>query len=115
MSLRMVALETPRLCRSTRDFEPIGSCVETKSATIACKTSKRRSSALPIVSHLPHTYWPRLFYGLDGSRPANLWISGRYVIAAGGGRALPRGPVEGSVRPEKVRRKRPRMIFKGGG
>ena len=28
MSLRTVALETPRLCRSTSDFEPIGSLVD---------------------------------------------------------------------------------------
>ena len=48
MSLRTVADETPRLCRSTSDFEPIGSLVETKSATIARSTSKRRSSAVPI-------------------------------------------------------------------
>jgi hypothetical protein len=29
MSLRTVALETPRLCRSTIIFEPTGSCVAT--------------------------------------------------------------------------------------
>jgi hypothetical protein len=29
MSLRTVALETPSMCRSTRDLEPTGSCVET--------------------------------------------------------------------------------------
>src|SRR5277367_5714809 len=54
MSLRTVADETPRLCLSTSDFEPIGSLVETKSATIARSTSKRRSSALPIRIHLPN-------------------------------------------------------------
>ncbi|COZ46707.1 Uncharacterised protein [Mycobacterium tuberculosis] len=48
MSLRTVADETPRLWRSTRDLEPIGSWVATKSATMARSTSKRRSSALPI-------------------------------------------------------------------
>ena len=47
MSLRTVALDTPRLCRSTSVFEPIGSLVDTKSATMARSTSKRRSSALP--------------------------------------------------------------------
>src|ERR1700757_5071134 len=52
MSLRTVADETPRLWRSTKDFEPIGSLVATKSATIARSTSKRRSSALPIGPHL---------------------------------------------------------------
>jgi len=48
MSLRTVALETPRLWRSTSVLEPMGSFVETKSATMARSTSKRRSSALPI-------------------------------------------------------------------
>src|SRR6201996_7946422 len=52
MSLRTVADETPRLWRSTSDFEPIGSLVATKSATIARSTSKRRSSALAIRIHL---------------------------------------------------------------
>ena len=47
MSLRTVALDTPRLCRSTRVLEPIGSRVETKSATMARSTSKRRSSVPP--------------------------------------------------------------------
>src|SRR6478609_10743904 len=56
MSLRTVALETPRLWRSTRDLEPMGSLVATKSATMARNTSKRRSSALPIV-HLPLVIW----------------------------------------------------------
>src|ERR1700752_1658030 len=55
MSFRTVALETPRLCRSTRVLEPIGSLVETKSATMARSTSKRRSSALPMCSPTPHT------------------------------------------------------------
>src|SRR6202035_1994691 len=50
MSLRTVALDTPRLCRSTNVFDPIGSLVETKSATIARRTSRRRSSACPIQS-----------------------------------------------------------------
>lgn len=52
MSLRTVALETPRLWRSTIDLEPMGSWVATKSATIARNTSNRRSSALP-TAHLP--------------------------------------------------------------
>src|SRR5947209_4236640 len=47
MSLRTVALETPRLCRSTNVFDPIGSLVDTKSATMARSTSNRRSSAVP--------------------------------------------------------------------
>src|SRR5690242_8074777 len=55
MSLRTVALDTPRLCRSTRDFEPIGSLVATKSATMARSTSKRRSSALPTCSPTSHS------------------------------------------------------------
>ncbi len=50
MSLRTVALDTPRLWRSTSDLEPMGSLVATKSATMARSTSKRRSSALPICS-----------------------------------------------------------------
>src|SRR6185312_9937603 len=53
MSLRTVALETPRLWRSTNVFDPIGSLVATKSATMARKTSKRRSSALPICDSPP--------------------------------------------------------------
>src|SRR5947209_7657498 len=52
MSLRTVADETPRLWRSTNVLEPIGSLVATKSATMARNTSKRRSSALAIGSHL---------------------------------------------------------------
>src|SRR6478736_931457 len=52
MSLRTVALDTPRLCGSTGTLLPIGSFVVTKSATMARRTSNRRSSALLIV-HLP--------------------------------------------------------------
>src|SRR5690625_5853872 len=58
MSLRTVADDTPRLCRSTSALDPIGSLVATKSATMARSTSKRRSSAIPM----------RTFYG--DPRPA---------------------------------------------
>src|SRR5580704_5623291 len=64
MSLRTVADETPRLCRSTSDFEPIGSLVATKSATIARSTSKRRSSAVPISIDPPN---PDQFTGITSN------------------------------------------------
>src|SRR3954454_9644031 len=44
MSLRMVAGDTPRSCRSARALLPTGSLVETKSWTIALRTCSRRSS-----------------------------------------------------------------------
>src|SRR5450755_3641583 len=46
MSLRTVAGETPRWCRSTRAFEPTGSLVDTKSWTMARSTSSLRSSSI---------------------------------------------------------------------
>src|SRR5215469_10651404 len=45
MSLRMVAGETSRLCRSTSALEPTGSFVETKSSTMARKTASFLSSS----------------------------------------------------------------------
>src|SRR5262249_51137752 len=51
MSLRIVAGETCRLCRSTRVLLPTGSRVDTKSSTMARSTSSLRSSTL--TDHLP--------------------------------------------------------------
>src|SRR3954469_10437947 len=48
MSLRMVAGETPRSCRSARALLPTGSLVETKSWTIARRTCRRRSSCATV-------------------------------------------------------------------
>src|SRR5687768_9215820 len=45
MSLRMVAGDTPRLCRSTSALEPTGSSVDTKSWTMARRTASFRSSS----------------------------------------------------------------------
>src|SRR6266851_4226450 len=45
MSLRIVAGETSRLCRSTRAFDPTGSLVETKSSTMARSTASFLSSS----------------------------------------------------------------------
>src|SRR5215472_8686109 len=45
MSLRIVAGETSRLCRSTRFFEPTGSLVDTKSSTMARSTASFLSSS----------------------------------------------------------------------
>src|SRR4051794_9460594 len=53
MSLRTVADETPRLCRSTMPLEPTGSLVATKSATIARSTAMRRSSLFIVVGPPP--------------------------------------------------------------
>ena len=50
MSLRIVAGETSRLCRSTRDLEPTGSFVETKSSTMARKTASFLSSSTQLTS-----------------------------------------------------------------
>src|SRR3954468_22065963 len=48
MSLRIVAGETPRSCRSARALLPTGSLVETKSWTIARRTCRRRSSCATV-------------------------------------------------------------------
>src|SRR5690349_12898947 len=112
MSLRIVALDTPRLCRSTRDLEPIGSWVATKSATMACNTSNRRSSALPIAHH-PHLQIPTAFI-LRSRRDLTCQRLIRGLPPAGRARrlAFSGGPVQQQLEPKR-RRKRLSMIFKG--
>ncbi len=53
MSLRTVAGETFRPCRSTRAFEPTGSSVATKSSTMARSTASLRSSCMSASSSCP--------------------------------------------------------------
>src|SRR4051794_31069611 len=84
MSLRTVALETPRLCRSTSVFEPIGSLLATKSATMARSTSKRRSSALPMCSPPFRSESPFILRASTGPIPRErffAWRTGRLRLA----------------------------------
>ena len=53
MSLRMVAGDTPRLCRSTSALLPTGSLVAMKSEMMARRTSSLRSSTFIVGSLLP--------------------------------------------------------------
>src|SRR3984893_19217525 len=94
MSLRTVADETPRLCRSTSDFEPIGSLVATKSATIARSTSKRRSSAVAISIDPPN---PDQFTGITSNYCPAHATPARMVLAI----ACPAWPYRGA--PRRIR------------
>ena len=72
MSLRTVAGLTPRLCRSARALEPTGSVVETKSSTIARRTSSLRSSSTRVTScwHSPDRSAKCTAVAPAGARPA---------------------------------------------
>src|SRR6201995_4047083 len=99
ISLRTVADETPRLWRSTSDFDPIGSLVETKSATIARSTSKRRSSALAIRIHLSNLTHFTVITSRDRcSHPHPPAVPARIVAARANG-ALLLGPFRPASSP----------------
>src|ERR1700710_648893 len=88
MSLRTVAEETPRLCRSTMPFEPTGSLVATKSATIARSTAMRRSSLFIVVGPPPtRLARTRLFIVGEARAPGRSCVFPGGGGSGGGGRA----------------------------
>src|SRR5687768_12722292 len=95
MSLRTVAGETPRLCRSASVFEPTGSFVDTKSSTIARRTSSLRSSSTDSCTSLA---LPRIECQVYGATPRSVAASGPRHELCDAARGEAARPCQGGVR-----------------
>src|SRR6185437_14484972 len=118
MSLRIVAGDTPRLCRSARALLPTGSLVEMKSATMARSTSSLRSSgviaARQLLSPVPG-FQLRADRGIVAGEPVNLGCA----LVSGAQQTTTfreqQGDLQGGVRRSSVPRPRLLRPRLGGG